>query len=285
LNRAHRIEFLVLLVICAAVPASANNPPQPDGLFSILLIFPLVILGARLAGVQPVQTPFWRKIFTVILLSAATVVCMAGTALALIPLMVIFGYGIWRAVRIMWFGQGRKRIFIGAALSVWVIFGVTDYIASLDYGSTEAPSEVGAIGDLRTLASAESEFLSDAEKKTPRSPAYGTMEDLRKARLIGDDFVAGQVRKGYVYGEFPDPARRGFLFYAVPAFAHKNDLSWLHILPGGSLLQKFFRPMESTGSGIRSFAVDETGVIRSAVRGSATVPVTQGEVVGWNTFS
>ena len=49
-------QILLLLLWClfaGAVPAYANNAPQPDGLLTLILIFPVAILGFRLAGAKP----------------------------------------------------------------------------------------------------------------------------------------------------------------------------------------------------------------------------------------
>jgi hypothetical protein len=287
LNNIKRVGLLgplLLLDLCVAMPAYANNPPQPDGLFSILLIFPLAVLGARLAGLESAQTSLGRKISTVIILTAAAVMCMAGTGIVLIPLIIIFGYGIWRAVRIMRFGKGRNRIFVGVVLMAWLILGVSDYVASLDYEPTVALSEAEAISGLRTLATAESGFLGYPENKTTSSPVYGTIDDLRKAHLIGEDFVLGRVRRGYVYGEILDPTKKEFLFYAVPAYLNKRSVPWFQVVPGGSLLRTFFYSLQPPSIGERSFAVDETGAIRFADQRNLGAQVTREEVARWQTF-
>ena len=51
MNISGKVALVVCVVGCGTLPAWANNPPQPDGLFSVLLIFPLAILGFKLAGV------------------------------------------------------------------------------------------------------------------------------------------------------------------------------------------------------------------------------------------
>lgn len=44
--------WLMWFLFAGALPAYANNPPAPDGMFSLILIFPVVIVGWRWAGVK-----------------------------------------------------------------------------------------------------------------------------------------------------------------------------------------------------------------------------------------
>lgn len=284
MNMAQRLRLLIVLIFCCALPAYANNPPQPDGLFSILLIFPMVILGRRIAGVPSIQRSLWQRVATTLVLTVCVVLCMAGTGLALFPLLIIFAYGIRRVVQIIARGQGRKRLLIAAAVIAWMIFGVADYLASITYYPSAPAFESSAISRLRTLSNAENEFKNPTYSKRALSQVYGTVAELRSAQLLDDTFAPGAIRNGYLFGEIIGTDKNQFLFYAVPGSPYRPDPDWLHFVPGGSLLWAFFRKQETQGTGKKSFAVDETGVIRFTPQRDAQSPVTREEASRWETL-
>jgi hypothetical protein len=277
----HRLRLLLVLFFCCVATAYANNPPQPDGLFSILLIFPVVILGRRLAAVPPVQKTLWKRIVVTLVLTACVVLCMAGTELALIPLLGIAGYGIVRATQILHHGQGRKRIVVGVALLGLVLFAVTDYVASLLSYDPGPVLESIAVSRLRSLATAEGEFRTPAYSKGLSSPVYGTMAELENAKLLEWNLTPNIVRSGYVYGEIIDKPQNRFLFYAVPAFLHHSPSKWFHIVPGGSLLLGILGRDRPPETGERSFAVDESGVLRVSPHWAPDAPVSREEALSW----
>ena len=49
---ASKAMWTVGVLLAGAAPAYANNPPAPDGMLSILLLFPAAIFGFRLAGAK-----------------------------------------------------------------------------------------------------------------------------------------------------------------------------------------------------------------------------------------
>ncbi len=100
------------------------------------------------------------------------------------------------------------------------------------------------------------------------------------AKLIDDTFSAGQIRKGYRYGDVVDPAKGQFLLYAIPAPELKAGSDHGNFVPGTSLIKSILGKTHEEVTGYRSFAVDETGVIRWAIR-THTGPVTREEVDGW----
>lgn len=281
MKTAHRVTLLIALVVCCVAPAYANNPPQPDGLFSILLIFPVVILGRRLAAVAPVQKPLWNRIGVTLVLTACVLLCMAGTELALIPLLGIAGYGIVRATQIIRQGQGRKRLVIGVAVLGLVLIAVTDYFVSLLSYDPGPALESVAVSRMRSLARAEEEFRTPAYAKGSSSPVYGTIAELANAKLLDLDLTPNTVRSGYVYGEIIDKPRNQFLFSAVPAFLHHSPSKWFHIVPGGSLLLGLLGQDHQSETGERSFAVDETGVIRVSPHRAPDAPVGREEALSW----
>lgn len=270
-----------MLLLCFAAPAYANNPPQPDGLFSILLIFPAVILGRRLAGTTPGQKSLAKKILVPFVLTVCVFLCLAGTGLALIPLLIIALYGIVRAAQILREGQGRKRLFIGVVVIGLVLFSVTDYFASLLSYDPGPVLESLAVSHLRSLTAAEMEFKTPAYSKTATSPVYGTMRELEEAKLFDWNLSPNTVQSGYLYGEILDKSSNQYLFYAVPAFAGHSPSRWYHLLPGGSLLLRLLRGGRLPETGERSFAVDESGVIRMAPHWIPGTAVTREDALRW----
>ncbi len=277
----HRFRLLLVLVFCCAATADANNPPRPDGLFSILLIFPVVILGRRLAAVAPVQKTLWNRIALTLVLTVCVVLCMAGTEIALIPLLGIAGYGIVRAAQIIRQGQGRKRMIIGVAVIGLVLFSVSDYFASLLSYDPRPVMESIAVSRLRSLAAAEGEFRTPAYARESASPAYGTMAELANAKLLSQHLTANAALGGYVYGEIIDKPQSQFLFYAVPAFGHRSSSRWFHIVPGGSLLLALLGRDHPGETGERSFAVNESGIIRVSPHREPNTSVNREEALGW----
>jgi hypothetical protein len=206
---------------------------------------------------------------------------MAGTGLALIPLLGIAGYGIVRATQILRQGQGRKRLVIGIAVLGLVLFAVADYFASILSYDPGSALEYVAVSRLRSLATAEGEFRTPAFAKGSSSPVYGTMGELENAKLFNLDLTPNTVRSGYVYGEIIDKPRNRFLFYAVPAFLHHSSSKWFHIVPGGSLLLGILGRDRPRETGERSFAVDENGVMRVSLHRAPETPVSREEVLSW----
>jgi hypothetical protein len=207
--------------------------PVPDGLLSVLLLFPVAILGMRLAGASPMQRTRGRRIITGVVLGICVLLGISLTSgeaatLLLIPLLVILIYGIVRGIQIMRLGQGGKRFFVGAAVIAWAILGIGDYLGSVKNPDTPTFFENLAVVRLRSIANAESTYidpngdgsgLPGKYSKRAASPVYGTLEDLSKADpYFSDTFVSGGVWDGYLYGELVDPMKKQFLFYAVPAY-------------------------------------------------------------------
>lgn len=269
-----------MLLFCFATPAYANNPPQPDGLFSILLIFPVVILGRRLAGVVPVSRTLAKKISVPVVLTVCVIVSAAGTELSLIPLLIILAYGIRRGAQILREGHGQKRLFIGAGVIALVLFSVTDYFASLLSYDPGPVRESIAVSHMRSLAAAEMEFKTpNYSKAIP--PVYGTMAELEDTKLFEWNLVPGTVQSGYLYGEVIDKPNNQFLFYAVPAFARHAPSRWFYILPGGSLLLGILHRNHPPETGDRSFAVDESGIIRVSPNWKPGAPVSREDAHHW----
>lgn len=281
MRASQKFRLLVLLLLCCASPAYANNPPQPDGFFSILLIFPVVILGRRLAGAVLPQKSRWHRVAVILTLTVCAFLCAAGTTFALPPLLLILAYGIWRGAQILSLGQGRKKLIIGAAVIAWVLFGVTDYVVSIIEYDPAGVLESIAVGRLLDLAGAETQFNTPAHSNGAHSPSFGTIAELNEAGLLKWRLNVRDIQSGYRYGEIVDKSRPQFLFYAVPAYPHNSAPRWFRFVPGGSLLWAMIGKDRSTETGVRSFAVDESGVIRVATHRNSQTLVTREEAQTW----
>ena len=271
-----RLFVLLLVVLGFAIPACANNPPQPDGLFSVLLIFPIVILGCRIAGLALKPKRLTTRIISWIAVAVCSLFFLAaGTIFGAFAALVIVIYAVVRAVQIIQKGQSPKRFLIGAIVIAFSLFAFVDYWLSITfaYPSPEAAAESVAISGLRSLSAAETEFA----KLNRRA---GTLKDLQNAKLIDGSFSDGGVRKGYRYREFVNPEKNEYVFYAVPVPELRHGGSPAEALPGFSLIRFIFRIPQREGTGSRSFSVDQSGVIRGSMR-PATEPLSHDTASQW----
>jgi hypothetical protein len=273
----HQILLWLLWVLFAgAVPAYANNPPQPDGLYTLILIFPVAILGYRLAGARATEKERKWRVRMGLLLALCTLLTFGGTMLALIPLLIIFGYGVRRGIQAIARGQGKKRVAWGCVIILFTLFAVANYLVSLD-NPLEGPSvENGALVNLRIINVAEQDFQSNATLDANKNGLgeYGSLEQLHKARLLGD-MTWTQMQKPvyrYVVVLTGDPTRDEvqYFVYAVP-------VHYGHPRAEFSLI-KALRPYVPYAR--RTFASDETGVVRAADLGGSR-DVTRTEAEKW----
>jgi len=282
-----KAELIFWMVTLSALPAWANNPPQPDGLFSLILIFPVAIFGYRLAGVAYTERQRKWRVARGLALGLAVLISAAGTGIAAIPLLLMLIYGCLRGVQIILRGQGPKRVLIGAAVCLWTLFAISDYLVSLNIRSPVAVHESSTISRLRFLAQAEDTYASNSALKK-----YATLEQLRDARMplqgfaggsngdsgAYDSYLHGAVVSGYRYRLTVDASGGKFLITAVPA-DYVAEVAALRI-PGASWLHALRQRHAQDNVGRRSFAVDESGVIRAADLGT-TRPVTREEAGKW----
>lgn len=279
---AQRFRMLLFLFLAFALPAYANNPPQPDGLFSVLLIFPVVILGARLAGAASQPKSMWARISRgIAVVSSTTVFLMVGTLLGMVVALGVLVYAIVRGIQIIRQGRGVNRVAIGAVVMVFAVLSFVDYCVSImSYYPSSAIAESNAVSGLRSLKIAESEFARSGHSDQTPSGIVGTLKDLKNTKLIDDTFSTGRIRKGYRYGEVVDPLKEQFLFCAAPVPELRSASDHVNLVPGASLLKAVLGTGHEEGTGYRSFAVDETGVIRWSMR-TRTDPVTREEAQQW----
>jgi len=236
----------------------------------------------RLADARPDPSAKRRPVLIGLLLALAFLFTLAGTALGGLGLLVILIYGIYRGAQILQRGKGRKAWAIGAIVILWVLFAGTDYFVSLGSSrpSSIAMNEAGVVTQLRVLSSAETTFANKYSSKTDTQPVYAPVAKLLQEGLIDSNFETGITKRGYHLGEIVEPSGRHFIFYAVPTQPQRPEPRWRKMLPGTSLFPSLFRQNKSGGTGIRSFALDETGTLRWSVR-SAVTPVTRVEAETW----
>jgi hypothetical protein len=275
MNTSQKIRFLLVFLATCVVPASANNPPQPDGMLSLLLIFPVVLIGMRLADARPEPHTKWRPVLIGLLMALAFIISAAGDEIGAFGLLAFLIYGIVRGVQILKRGKPWKSWAIGTVVIAWVLFACVDYVVSVASSgpSRVAVNESQTVHRLRELSTAETEFAKRYPANSGSEPVYATMAELQKEGLLAFSLEDGQVRNGYRFGEIVEPSKRQILIYALPIPAPPSRYQWLWLLPGASLFHGFQSKGDNEGTGVRSFAVDETGVIHWAVRPVGT-PVT-----------
>jgi 4-amino-4-deoxy-L-arabinose transferase-like glycosyltransferase len=249
---------------------------MPDGVLTLVLIFPVVILGYRMAGAQPSAKQRKWRVATGLGLALCTLLAMAGTEVAMIPILVILAYGIGRGAQAMAQGQGKKRAAWGLAIILFTLFGVANYFASLDYRLQGPSLESSAVTNLLIINTAEMEFQTNATLHVNKNGVgeYGSLEQLHKAGLLDDvlwEHLHGPIYR-YVVVLAGDPARdeQKYFVYAVPMHYGQAHLTL-------SLLRHLIPYVPYTR---RTFASDETGVIRGTDLGGAR-DVTRAEAEKW----
>ncbi|MBI4165969.1 MAG: hypothetical protein HY508_09580 [Acidobacteria bacterium] len=270
-SAAEKTMWTVWLVLAVAPPAYANNPPAPDGMLSIILLFPVAIFGFRLAGANLNDKEKKWKTVRGIVLGMSAFLTAAGTGIAIIPLLILLCYGLLRGGQAMARGQGGKRFAIGSGMILFTLFAVANYTTSLSYTPGPTRSASSAVGAIRTIVTAEITYATDKKLDVNHNgiPEYGTLEQLRQAGLIPDSYLTPRSPGNYqlVVVLSGDPARneKEFFVYATPR-QYREPASLVITL---SLIEAI-RPRGQYG--IRSFAADESGIIRFAdLRGARAV--------------
>jgi type IV pilus assembly protein PilA len=140
-----------------------------------------------------------------------------------------------------WEYGGRGMAIAGLVLNIVNLVSVVPTVMILAiaipnvFASRKAANEASAMSSMRTLHAAEATFQS-----TTGAGRFGTLNELAAVNLIDSRLAAGQ-KNGYKF-----------------TVELTNDMNY----PGFSVVA---RPMTygATGSGNRSFYIDETGVIRA----------------------
>lgn len=267
--------WTVGLLLAGVVPAYANNPPAPDGMLSIILLFPVAIFGFRLAGATLNDKEKKWKPVRGFVLGGAAFLTAAGTALAVIPLLILLCYGLLRGGQAMARGQGVKRFAIGTGVILFTLFAVANYLASVNYVPGAARFESSAIAAIRTIVYSEMTFVADKKRDVNKNgiPEFGTLRQLQEAGLVPAVYASPESPGGYefVVVVSGDPARdeKEFFVYATPR-QYGQPAGWS--IPISLILA--FRPRQRFG--YRSFAADESGLIRFADLGGARAVTREG---------
>lgn len=272
--RPHR-SLLAWFLLAAALPAYANNPPRPDGMLGIVLLFPVAILGLRAAGAKRPERSRTRRLLGGLLLAFCTLIAMAGTGIAVIPLIILLTYGLFRSGEAMRLGQGGKRWAIGGAMMLFTLFAVANYLASLNY-PTGGDTESMASYAIREIASTQIKFRADVklDRNSNGTGEFGTLEQIQSPGANDDLSRMLRAWRGYRFAVVVtgDPARdeKEFFVYATPL--NYGDVPWRLSMLDGFGHRKFYAR--------RIFAVDESGVIRAMDLGGSRA-VTREETKGW----
>ncbi len=262
--------WLGWFLLAGAAPAFANNPPAPDGAFSLLLIIPVVLIASRLARVQGPKMSLKSRILMGIVVGLAIFFSLVGMEIGAAGMVLVVVYGLWRGIQVMTHGQGAKRFGIGAAVGMFSLLACANYVAALVNPLLPA-SEPRAVSAIRSLVTAEMNYAAGKELDANHNgiPEYGTMEQVVPAYLIHSYYLSAESPGGYDYAVLVsgDPLRdeKEFLVVATP----RNYGKPVHPFLTFSLI-KAFRPTRPTRRySLRSFAADETGTIRFADLGGA----------------
>jgi hypothetical protein len=256
--------------------AYANNPPAPDGMLSIMLLFPVAIYGFLFAGAKLTEKERKWKPVRGFVLGGSAVLTAAGTGIAIIPLLILLCYGVLRGAQAMARGQGAKRFAIGSGMILFTLLAVANYMASARGGSSTAWTEGSGADGMRSIVNAEVTFKSASMLDVNKNgiPEFGTLAQLQQAGLLPDSYVTSPSSSyRYVLELTGDPARdeKEYFIYATPKqYGRSSDGIRL------SLLNWWPRPTQAS----RAFAADETAVIRFADLGGSR-PVTREEAQKW----
>lgn len=268
--------WVLWFVLAGALPAFANNPPQPDGMLSILLIFPVAMLAYRFAGAKLTEKEQKRLLLRRIVLGICFFLTLAGTEIAIIPLLILLYYGVRRGVLACVRGQGWKRFALGATVVLFTFFAVANYLASLNWYPSVTLTEATGVGRVRTLATAQETFKSARTLDLNKNGVgeYGNFDQLKKAGHLDPGWELRDPKNAYQYALIlsGDPTRdeKEFFVYATPT--NYGNVHWTL-----SLIEAL-RPQRRYAK--RTFASDETGVIRASDLGGSRA-VTREEAQKW----
>ncbi len=184
MQRAGRLLGLTLLLLAVALPAWANNPPRPDGVLYLLLVFPVALVARYLAGVEaPKRRPPDRIVravcFTFVVLFSAI-----GSAFGLIAMLIVVGYGLTRTVEILRGGEGSKRLALASLVAVSTLAGGAAYLSALGTASKEMidrARQLRTVAEIRNTGSAATRWLLDQTVTAEAAGASGGDDETATA--------------------------------------------------------------------------------------------------------
>ncbi|HXL22890.1 MAG TPA: hypothetical protein VOA78_10515 [Candidatus Dormibacteraeota bacterium] len=102
------------------------------GVFSLVLVYPAIFWGARLAESSPVENTPRRRFTSALVLTLFGILAGISIHLAPVPLIGVFFYTVLSCVHIVRFGRGPKRIGIAIALFAWMFLCFAVYVYAAD---------------------------------------------------------------------------------------------------------------------------------------------------------
>jgi hypothetical protein len=200
----------------------------------------------------------------------STVLAAAGTGLAIIPLVILLVYGLFRGVEAVRFGSGHRRWASGTVIILFTLFAVANYLASLSYLPSPYFTESLAVARVRSLLAAQLDLQASA-KLDRNGNGVGEFASLEALQLLDP---APELSRGYQFVAVVsgDPVRDEKQFFAYATPLDYGDRPWRF-----SLLDAF-GPRRHFAR--RTFAVDESGMIRAKDTGGSKA-VTREETEDW----
>jgi hypothetical protein len=248
-------------------------------MFGVILIFPLVLMAWRLAGIQAAAKERKWRAANWGLLTLSVLLLAAGDEIFIFGLVYVLIYGIRRGTQVVGRGQGKKRLALGGAIILFTLFGLSNYVMSL--GHNPDPPERRAVSGLRHIAGAEETFRSSANSDQNKIPVgeYGTLDQLTQGGIL-DHLEQREYRFVLVVSGDPARDKKEFFAYASPVkYSYGEWVGW-SFLPGGSWVAALHPTPPLTR---HTFAIDESGVVRQADLGTSR-PVTREETRNWKPF-
>ena len=155
---------LTVLLVAVALPAWANNPPRPDGVLYLLLVFPVALVARHLAGVEAPERRLSSRIGRAVFFTLVVLLSAAGTELGLVAMLVVVGYGLTRALEILARGEGAKRLVLSSLVAVSTLAAGAGYLWVLGAGSAEMFAQARqkrTVADVRNIGVAATGWLLD----------------------------------------------------------------------------------------------------------------------------
>ncbi len=181
-----RIAYFTTVLIGFAVPVAANNPPRPDGVLYLILVFPLLAIAGHLAEASPVQRSAAGKVGRVVFFTFVILASAAGTEIGFFAAFVIMLYGIVRSFRILSRGIGGKRYVYAVIALLGTIaagFGYLWAASSMNSYMYNLSRQKRTMSDMRALSTALQTWAIDQyestqdETTTPSTPRSANSVD------------------------------------------------------------------------------------------------------------
>jgi hypothetical protein len=157
---------------------------------------------------------------------------------------------------------GGERFLKVLGVSILALYGLSYLMTPLANHSHALPRrESAAIGELRTLSSAQAAYSNSNEG------FFGSLECLKRpADCIPDSTKAGPV---FLHEAFPETSRGYSFTFRIGRTLTPAEIQKTRIAPGSFSTWAFYAVPETPGrSGVRSFCIDQSGVLFQTTDGS-----------------